>query len=102
MALRLVVLLEAVRGRLKAAAAGAAEAAVRRRSPPVPCRELLTTIPTLAVFGTSRTRRRRASKGLTHRPVADVALAAAEPLAQLVPAAAVQVVAVLPLRLPTS
>jgi hypothetical protein len=73
--------------------AAVAAAAARRHSPPVPCRKLRMVIPTLAAFGTSRTLRRRESKGLTRQPavvvaaaeVVAVALAAAELLAEAPP-----------------
>jgi hypothetical protein len=60
--------------------AAVAAAAARRHSPPVPCRKLRMVIPTLAVFGTSRTRRLRESKSLTRLRVVVAALevAAAE------------------------
>jgi len=80
MARRLAVLPAVVEARARAAAEGD-EGAVRRHSPPVRWRKLRMVIPTLAVFGTSRTLRGRESKGLTRRPVvvavaAEVAVAA--------------------------
>jgi len=62
----------AVQARPKAA--GVVEEAARRPNRPVPWQKAQMVIPTLAVFGTSRTHQRRESKGLTRQPVVDAAV----------------------------
>jgi hypothetical protein len=69
---------------------------VRRQRPPVPWRKLRMVIPTLAVFGTFRTRLRRASKGLMRRPAAVVAPVAVLAVAAVVAPAAAEPLARVP------
>jgi hypothetical protein len=66
--------------RPRAAEAAVVDEVARQRNLPAPCRKLRMVIPTLAVFGTSRTRRLRESKSLTRLRVVVAALevAAAE------------------------